>query len=427
MSPRKHSASINPLYHEHLVKINKPFLNMLLTLTDDTDLQQVLIDLADGPWVNNDYGGLRPIHIACRTKSPIRLTIAKLLIELDVDIDNEHTLINERDKDDWTPLHYACDHMDEDLIKVLIEAGADVNAKTKGAVTPLLLVAHKHPNIKLTKILLAAGADPNVTDYEGYTVLHYVCGDWYEKHNISDPHQSELLDYEIIKALIEHGADLDLSDNNQGGGGPALYHALTNCQPSYMIIKLLIDRGACYGPYWSFSEIVHEVLRHINPDHYIELFNLLVDTVPGNSPLMHEPCDLYGSQYVSLTEAIPVSLTEAMPVSLTEAMPLYVSQSHNTTENRGTLGLVFYNKRVTDEQRALTALVMPHIRMASIRIRTKPLSLTRSIMLLKASHHLGPTDQLACDYAGGQQATEAVQSFQLYHLRKFVINTAFAQ
>ena len=56
----------------------------------------------------------------------------------------------------WTPLHVAVKCSEETNVVLLLENGADPNAKAKKEKTPL----HKARSAKMAEILLAYGADP---------------------------------------------------------------------------------------------------------------------------------------------------------------------------------------------------------------------------------------------------------------------------
>ena len=60
-----------------------------------------------------------------------------------------------------------------EVLKVLIEAGADVNAKDTDGLTPLMLAAQHNPNPKALTALLEAGADAKAKNNEGKTALDY--------------------------------------------------------------------------------------------------------------------------------------------------------------------------------------------------------------------------------------------------------------
>ena len=72
--------------------------------------------------------------------------------------------INARDEDGRTVLMFA---NDAEQTKLLLEAGADVNAQTEGGKTALMCAE----DAEQTKLLLEAGADINARDEDGYTAL----------------------------------------------------------------------------------------------------------------------------------------------------------------------------------------------------------------------------------------------------------------
>lgn len=61
-----------------------------------------------------------------------------------------------------TRLHRACMHGDAGRVEALLDAGANVHARTCTAHTPLHLAADRGA-VSAVKLLLDAGADPNAT------------------------------------------------------------------------------------------------------------------------------------------------------------------------------------------------------------------------------------------------------------------------
>ena len=81
--------------------------------------------------------------------------VALLAGGADVDAENDNSLTR------WTALHYASGNDHADVVRVLVDAGADVDKMDEDGWTPLFLAAY-HEDAAMLKMLLAAGADPNL-------------------------------------------------------------------------------------------------------------------------------------------------------------------------------------------------------------------------------------------------------------------------
>jgi ankyrin repeat protein len=80
--------------------------------------------------------------------------------------------VHEKDQDSMTMLHWAVVAHHADAAKVLIAAGADVNAVDRFGSTPLLYAATiDFGDAETATALLQAGANPNAKDKEGKTAL----------------------------------------------------------------------------------------------------------------------------------------------------------------------------------------------------------------------------------------------------------------
>lgn len=70
-----------------------------------------------------------------------------------------------------TPLCIAIQKGEIDIVKKLIEYGADVNEKSFG-MTPLM-VAARYNKVEIMKLLISKGAVSNTKDEKGFTALKY--------------------------------------------------------------------------------------------------------------------------------------------------------------------------------------------------------------------------------------------------------------
>jgi ankyrin repeat protein len=107
--------------------------------------------------------------------------------------------VNQAQGDGMTGLHWAARHDDVAAARLLLYAGANVEAKTRiGAHTPLL-VASRLGNAEVIGVLLEAGADPNArTTTGGSAPLHFAAA-------AGDPR--------AVAILVEHAAEVDARES----------------------------------------------------------------------------------------------------------------------------------------------------------------------------------------------------------------------
>jgi ankyrin repeat protein len=135
------------------------------------------------------------------------------------------SLVSASSPDGWTPLHLAAFFGQKEAAQVLLNKGAQVNARSTNAMqnTPLhAAAAGRHADV--AKLLLDRGAAANARQHGGWTPLHAAAQNG---------------DVEMARELLAGGADVQVrADNNQ----TAMDLALTKAQQT--MVDFLESNGA---------------------------------------------------------------------------------------------------------------------------------------------------------------------------------------
>jgi uncharacterized protein len=189
-----------------------------------------------------------PIHEAARKGDVNKI---KALLQADP------KLVADVDKNGDTPLHVACLHGQTAAAQLLIEAGADVNAKNSyGAFTPGDLGSvfsssnHQDP----VSLLSVHGVDAN-DNKNGYTPLHLCL--FAARHK------------ELMQLLIAKGADVNAQASS---GATPLFFAVLRDQPDD--VKFLIDKGANVNLADAYGDTILDAALHLQ---YGGMVQILVD------------------------------------------------------------------------------------------------------------------------------------------------------
>lgn len=192
-----------------------------------------------------------------------------------------------------TYLHFAAYNAEPQLVKWLVEKGADCNMQDQHGKTPLSRCASGDDHC--VKTLLQAGADVDLADKEGISPLHYAslsCSEenvnlmlQYEAHvntfdktNGSSPLHDACFagSLKCVKALVEAGAHVDMktkSSKDKNKGAVALHYAAQ--QDRHEIVEYLIRQNASvniqdargctplhYAAYTGSVSVVRVLLKH---------------------------------------------------------------------------------------------------------------------------------------------------------------------
>jgi hypothetical protein len=72
----------------------------------------------------------------------------------------------------WTPLHYAAAGGKDDIVRLLLDKGAEIDARSPNHTTPLMIAAYEG-HYSTAKLLLDRGADVTLTNVSGLTTIDY--------------------------------------------------------------------------------------------------------------------------------------------------------------------------------------------------------------------------------------------------------------
>jgi len=167
----------------------------------------------------------------------------------------EINIVYIRDEEGFTPLHYACQFGFMNAVKLLVENGADINAKSneptepffRAAITPLFMAVANNKKYIATYLIergadvnLGTEVDPNTSNSALLNSIYYTRKD-------------------IIKILLDNGADINqLSRHSYGVLTESPNHSPDLC-------RLLMEYGFDINSKDSFkSTLLHYAAHHDN-------------------------------------------------------------------------------------------------------------------------------------------------------------------
>ena len=197
------------------------FKNLLNSIRlDNADEVRTIISSPQGRFLVDkpiNVHGHRPLHMATYNEN---IQIVRILIEAGANV-------NIQNKVGDTPLHLATNNENIHIIRILIEAGADVNKRNNNGILPLdnnINKEYSNNNYSILIMLIRAGTDLNSQDNDGYTPLHVA---------------TSAIDTYHVEILIQAGADKNVQNKN----GDTPLHLATRLRNFYAI-KKLVEAGA---------------------------------------------------------------------------------------------------------------------------------------------------------------------------------------
>jgi hypothetical protein len=185
------------------------------------------------------YAGDTLLHVAA---AGYRIEIAKWLLAAGAD---PRAAMNHRRSQ---PLHYAADgHLESPswnpdrqvaMIRLLLDAGADIHAQDKNGATPL----HRAVRTRCAsavRYLLEAGADPTIWNKPGSTPFHLAAQN--TGRGGSGVDRAKAAQQEIIQIFLGRKVSVDLKDQN----GKSVLQWATSEPIRKMLSDGAIQRGSC--------------------------------------------------------------------------------------------------------------------------------------------------------------------------------------
>lgn len=123
-----------------------------------------------------------------------------------------------------TPLMWCAG--DAAKVKLLLAKGAKVNVRSKLGRTPLLIAAAYDGAVESARLMIAKGANVNARDKNGVTVLNQAA-------NVNNR--------DVARMLLAKGANVNIADY---GGFTPLHGGATNAYRGGALVKLLLEHGA---------------------------------------------------------------------------------------------------------------------------------------------------------------------------------------
>ena len=127
---------------------------------------------------------------------------------------------------------------DRDKVELLLNLGTKVNYTRDRLDNSPIFIASTIGNFEIIKLLVEYGADCNIKDSNGKTVLHHLFQETYfrrYKHKLSQQEKIDIIDY-----FLNLGLDIDAVDND----GSTLLHCHCHGRDGTEILERLILRGA---------------------------------------------------------------------------------------------------------------------------------------------------------------------------------------
>lgn len=176
-------------------------------ISEGGDVNEPVID-----FMSNDFwdsGKIFPLYVAVDNGNP---EIIRMLIDAGSDVNNNETLSG-------TSLHHAVRNDNVEVARMLIEAGEDVQLPNYFAALDEKIVAftplYDAKSVEVDRMLIEAGADVNATGTDYFPIIGVAHNIAIDVDKPSSSYENTQL-FSIVRLLIENGADINATDPDNG-------------------------------------------------------------------------------------------------------------------------------------------------------------------------------------------------------------------
>ncbi|KAF2357114.1 Ankyrin repeat [Trinorchestia longiramus] len=222
--------------------------------------------------VNRKCQGCTPLFIACKRGLAEVVEYLCLNCGADIELKGIYEVPDDRSNHFVTPLWCAAVAGQEDVVKVLVSNGADVNSVSDTGSTSVRSACFMS-HIKIVKYLVESGADVLKPNFNGGTCLI-----------------NSVQSVELCKFLIDHGADINARDIKSK---TALHYAIE--EHRYETVKLLIERGA--DPFIT-SRLNDDALQTACIKGALQIFTYLIEELRIAKSRMADGYEVLGSTFL---------------------------------------------------------------------------------------------------------------------------------
>ena len=158
---------------------------------------------------------------------------------------HDNNLKDSQAEDGTSILMYAIECNKIEIVKLLLESGADVNEPNFAGHTALMIACNKE-NYNIVKLLVESDANINLANGNGNTALIFA---------------SRKQHLEIVKLLVESGADVNLPNNEKNT--PLI---IASSKSNFELVKLLVEANANVN--YTNLESDRAFLYNLDNDHF---------------------------------------------------------------------------------------------------------------------------------------------------------------